>query len=69
MNATIYDSPGRLKNIYMFLGGINLIVAAYSVYSKSEHENYYFGEGVDLNPFAYHSKDVGFYGANLSFSF
>jgi hypothetical protein len=51
MNATIYDSPDRVKNIYIFLGGINAIVAAYSSLYKSDYEKFYYGDDIDLNPF------------------
>ena len=69
LNATIYDSPDRVKNIYIFLGGVNAIIAAYSGLYKGDYESYHFGEGIDINPFALKIGDDDRFGANLTYSF
>ncbi len=69
LNATVYDSSGKLKNVYIFLGGVNAIIAAYSAFSKSEYEEYLFGEGIDLNPFAFNQGQDSTFGAMLTFHF
>lgn len=51
MNATIYKSSGQLKKIYLFLGGVNAIVAIYSAFSKSQYEEAYYGNKLDISPF------------------
>lgn len=35
------DVPSDLKDIYLFLGGINAIIATYSYMSKTDYETYY----------------------------
>ncbi len=35
------DVPSDLKDIYLFLGGVNAIVATYSYFSMSDYEEYY----------------------------
>lgn len=35
------DIPSDLKDIYLFLGGVNAIVAIYSFYNVSDYEEYY----------------------------
>lgn len=69
LNATVYDSSGKLKNVYIFLGGVNAIIAAYSAFSKSEYEEYLFGKDIDLNPFALTTGGNSTYGAMLTFHF
>ncbi|GEM_PF-6512202 len=69
LNATVYDSNGKIKNIYIFLGGINSIVSVYTAFYKSDSEKYLFGKNLDLVPFAFRSQGDFSYGANLSFRF
>ncbi len=69
LNATVYNSPTKLKNVYIFLGSINAIMATYMAFNKSSYESFLFGDHIDLNPFAFKLKNEGFYGARLSFSF
>lgn len=70
LNATIYESPERLRNIYVFLGSVNAIVATYSAMYKDEYEEYHYGNGLDLNPFAALGRDNEvLMGANLTLSF
>ena len=69
LNIAIYDSPERIKNIYIFLGSVNAIVAAYSAFSKGEYEKFYFGKKIDLNPFAFKANDQNLYGMSLTYRF
>lgn len=48
LNAFIGNTQKELKNIYLFMGGINLLIAGYSLNSKSSYEKKYFGESFDL---------------------
>lgn len=38
------DVPQDMKDIYLFLGGVNAIVASYSYFYKSDYEEYYLLE-------------------------
>jgi hypothetical protein len=69
LNATVYDSPGKLKNIYIFLGGVNALIAVYSGTYKNDYEKFYYGEKIDLKPFAYHDGQQGIYGAQFAWTF
>ncbi|MBF0360137.1 MAG: hypothetical protein HQK49_03960 [Oligoflexia bacterium] len=51
INAFVYKSPGNLKNIYIFLGSVNAIVALYSALYKGEYEKYYYGPSIEIKPF------------------
>ena len=35
------DIPNDMKDIYLFLGGVNAIVATYSYFNKTDYEEYY----------------------------
>ena len=69
LNATVYGTIGKLKNIYIFLGGINAIVAVYTGFYKSDAEKYLFGEGIDISPFAFRQNQSNGYGAMISYRF
>ena len=69
LNATLYGTTGKLKNIYIFLGGVNAIVSLYSAFYKSEYERFTFGEGLDLNPFVLKTKEESLAGAILTWNF
>lgn len=58
LNAFIYDSPDKIKNIYTFLGGVNVIVALYSTFYKGDYEKRYYGEKLDISPFFIPKKDA-----------
>ncbi len=50
LNAFVGDTPKELRNIYVFMAGINSLIAGYSSLSKSEYEKYYFGDNLDISP-------------------
>lgn len=69
LNAVVFDSPGQLKNTYIFLGGVNTIIAFYSGFYKGSYESTYFGNGFDLNPFLAQIDNLPVVGLGLSFNF
>ncbi len=70
INVTVYDSAEKIKNIYYFLGGINLIIASYMALYKSDSEKYFFGDNIDLSPFVYQQDRSNLsYGAIVSYHF
>lgn len=69
LNIAIYDSPERIENIYIFLGGVNAIVAAYSAFNKGEYESFYYGNKIDLNPLVQKSSLEDRYGLSLALRF
>jgi hypothetical protein len=40
-NAYLSDTPKDIKDIYLFLGGVNLIVAGHSYLSRGKYERYF----------------------------
>lgn len=69
LNATLDEPPGRLKNIYFFLSGINAIVATYAAIYKNDYERYYYGDEWDFSPFAFKNSSSEYYGVKVGFSF
>ncbi|HLE09687.1 MAG: hypothetical protein A2504_02235 [Bdellovibrionales bacterium RIFOXYD12_FULL_39_22] len=70
LNATVYASEDKVENIYMFLGGINVIIAIYMGLYKDDSEKFYFGDDYDISPFAYQEDKNNFStGAILTFRF
>ncbi len=69
LNALVFDSPEKLETTYLFLGGVNLIVSAYSALYKSDYEEHFFGKNLDLSPFLVRTKKVKAAGLRVSYSF
>ncbi|HLE09703.1 MAG: hypothetical protein A2504_02155 [Bdellovibrionales bacterium RIFOXYD12_FULL_39_22] len=69
INALIYKSTEKVKNTYLFLGGINVIIAGYAAINKNNSEEYFFGSQLDLAPFAYSGNDDSGAGAMFSYRF
>lgn len=69
LNASVYESPGKLKSVYLFLGGVNGIIATYSAFFKGSYESLYYGKELDLAPFAYEIAGVVAPGLIISMSF
>lgn len=69
LNATVYDSPKKVENIYIFLAGINAMIAGYTGFFKSDYEKHYYGESFDIQPFAYQRDSAFNAGLSLSYSF
>ena len=49
-NAYLKNDEESLKDIYKFLGGVNLIVAGYSYFYQNKYESYIFGENSSFSP-------------------
>ncbi len=60
INAFVGDTPKELRNIYVFLGGINMLISGYAMYSKTNYEKYYFGEQFDVRPIVFQAPDNEF---------
>lgn len=71
LNSFVDDSAGKLKNIYTFLGGVNVIVAVYSYLKKNEYEKFFYGNNYDIMPFyipkSQNSSDATGIRANIHF--
>ncbi len=68
-NSFVYDSPGQLENTYIFLGGVNAVIAVYNGLYKGDYEKYYFGNELDLSPFAVLRNGHEAYGLSLTYNF
>lgn len=68
-NSLVYDSPDQLENTYIFLGGVNSIIAIYSALYKGDYERHYFGNDFDLSPFASVQPNGNTYGLSLTYNF
>jgi hypothetical protein len=72
-DALISNPYKELKNIYFFLGSINAIVAAYSIFSESEYEKFYFdnqkASSFSLSPAVLYTRNASGYGLAFSTSF
>lgn len=69
LNATLTSPPKRLKNIYIFLASVNSIAALYTGVYKAQHESFYFGDKIDLNPIADWTSNEELYGMQICFRF
>lgn len=69
LNTLVYETPEALESTYLFLGGVNTIVAIYSALYKSDYEKHLFGEDFDLNPFFFGNTKENLVGLNLSMRF
>ncbi|MBF0315893.1 MAG: hypothetical protein HQK52_20905 [Oligoflexia bacterium] len=67
INTFVYESPGNLKNIYIFLSGVNIIVAIYTAFYKGKYEKYYFGNDIDIRPILTPQNSGG--GLEIGFQF
>lgn len=50
INTFVGETPKELRNVYIFLGGVNLLIAGYAANSKSNYEEYYYGKSFDIKP-------------------
>lgn len=69
LNATVYDSPKKVENIYIFLAGINAMIAGYTGLFKTDYEKHYYGDSLDIQPFAFQRDNAFNAGLSLSYSF
>ena len=68
LNAFIGKTPKELKNIYIFMSGINFLIAGYAFNTKSNYEKNYFGDKFDIRPITFYIPDIKQYQDRLTFS-
>ena len=69
LNTLVYETPEALESTYLFLGGVNTIVAIYSALYKSDYEKHLFGDDLDLNPFFFGNSEQQLLGLNMTYRF
>lgn len=69
VNSFVGDTQKDLKKIYLFMGGVNLIIAAYSGFSQSNYEKKVYGEDLDLRPVFVATDKEAIGGISISYSF
>ncbi len=69
MNSFVGKTQPELKKIYLFMGGVNFIIATYSGTNKSNYEKKVYGNEFNIQPIftATNREAVG--GAYLTYSF
>jgi hypothetical protein len=50
MNSFVGDTQTDLKKVYLFMGGVNAIIATYSALSKSNYEKKVYGKDFNVDP-------------------
>ncbi|MCO4753111.1 MAG: hypothetical protein KC478_01445 [Bacteriovoracaceae bacterium] len=66
-NAFLGDTDDSLKDVYTFLGGVNLIVVGYATFYKDKYEEYYYSNY--LTPSVFRMKDSFVAGLSYTKSF
>ncbi len=69
LNALVFDTPASLESSYLFLGGVNTIVAIYSALYKTDFEKELFGDNFDINPFITGNKSPDGAGLAITIKF
>ncbi|MBP9680679.1 MAG: hypothetical protein KBD76_04700 [Bacteriovorax sp.] len=69
LNAFVGDTPSELRKIYLFMGGVNLIVATYSGMTKNHYEKKVYGEEFDIRPLFVATENDAIGGLQLTYSF
>lgn len=69
VNSFVGDTQKDLKKIYMFMGGVNLIIATYSGFSRSNYEKKVYGEEIDLRPVFVATDKEAIGGLSLTYNF
>jgi hypothetical protein len=69
MNSFVGKTQPELKKIYLFMGGVNFIIATYSGINKSNYEKKVYGNEFNIQPIfsATDKESVG--GAYLTYTF
>lgn len=57
-NAYLKSDEESLKDIYKFLGGVNIIVAGYSYFYRDKYESFIFGENAQIQPILFRSNQT-----------
>ena len=69
VNAFVGDTQKDLKKIYLFMGGVNLIISAYSGFTSSNYENKVYGDEINLRPVFVATDKEAIGGLSLTYSF
>lgn len=56
-NAFLGDTDDSLKDVYTFLGGVNLIVVGYAAFYKDKYEDYYYSQALAPSVFKTNQGD------------
>lgn len=68
-NAYFDDADESLRDIYKFLGGVNLIVVGYASFYKGKYESYYYDNKITLSPAFYRINNRNINGLALQMRF
>ena len=69
VNSFVGNTQKDLKKIYLFMGGVHLIIATYSGLSSSNYEKKVYGDEIDLRPVFVATDKEAIGGINLTYSF
>lgn len=69
VNSFVGNTQPELKKIYLFMGGVNAIIAAYSGLSKSHYEKKVYGKEFNINPIFAASDKEAIGGLTLTYAF
>ena len=69
LNAFVGETPSELRKVYLFMGGVNLIVATYSGMTKSHYEKKVYGEDFDIHPLFVATEKEAIGAVRLTYSF
>jgi hypothetical protein len=69
VNAFAGNTPSELKKVYLFMGGVNLIIASYSGLIKSSYEQKVYGENFNIHPIFTMDNNEAMGGALVTYSF
>ena len=69
VNSFVGNTQKDLKKIYLFMGGVNLIIATYSGLSSINYEKKVYGDEIDLRPVFVATDKEAIGGINLTYSF
>lgn len=69
VNSFVGNTQPELKKIYLFMGGVNFIIASYSATSKSNYEKKVYGNDFDIRPIFTATDKEAVGGAVLTYSF
>ncbi|MBC7713720.1 MAG: hypothetical protein H7177_10290 [Rhizobacter sp.] len=69
VNSFAGNSKSELKKIYLFMGGVNLIIATYSGLYKSNYEKKIYGTGFNIQPVFTATDKEAIAGGLITYSF
>lgn len=69
VNSFVGNTQPELKKVYLFMGGVNAIIAVYSGLSKSNYEKKVYGKEFDINPVFAATDTEAIGGFTLTYAF